>query len=176
MARRGPGLKDGRTASEEVGRAKASPPLLPLIPIADLFMNAEVGGMPETVQDWLEVASDRARDASALRGQERHLAAIYMLGYAVECTLKAHLVLLNKRPPTGRAGHDLRGMWEEAGFKRNDLSGVRRWFIDQWTTDLRYEKELPGNSDPEELYKAGIHVVGFLQTRLRWNKRRPGRQ
>ena len=93
---------------------------------------------PSTAQSWLDVAHERGKDAHKLRETDRALAAIYMAGYLVECTLKAFLHREGKRYPTsGREGHNLQGLWEAAGFKLNDLQGTRRLFLETWDTGLR---------------------------------------
>ena len=127
--------------------------------------------MANTVYDFLEVAQERSIDASTLKREGRFLAAIYLAGYAVECKLKALLQSRGKRFPTsGQQGHHLRGLWEAAGLKLDDLHGARRLFIDFWTTSLRYEQSLPDGTDFESLYQGSVELVGYLQKRIRDSK------
>lgn len=118
--------------------------------------------------DWNRVAEERGADARALYEKARMLAAIYMLGYHIECNLKAYLAQKGKPFPTyGREGHNLRGLWEAAGFKTHDLFGERRWFVAEWDTGLRYRLCLPLAVDPSELYRAGVKLAGYIQLQMR---------
>jgi hypothetical protein len=120
--------------------------------------------VPNTADEWLTVAEERGRDAAALKGYPRELAAIYMMGYVVECHLKAYLRSRNAADDwRGRAGHDLLALWENCGFKRLDVSGNRRLFLDNWATDLRYEKELGTRGDFDSLFNGAIDLVGYVQ-------------
>ena len=110
-------------------------------------------------------------DASTLKHQGRLLAAVYMAGYAVECKLKALLQSRGKRFPTrGQEGHHLRGLWEAAGLKLDDLRGNRRLFLDFWTTDLRYEQALSDSTDFDALYLGSVELAGYVQKRMRQGK------
>lgn len=128
--------------------------------------------MPDTVQEWRDVAQERGADAAALKEKQRHLAAVYMLGYLIECNLKAYITLQGSTPTTrGSAGHDLRGLWEAAGFKLTDVKGAKRWFVETWSTALRYEEGLPPDTDFGELFEAGLHLVGYIQSKMRWARK-----
>ena len=123
------------------------------------------------LDSFLEAARERGMDASTLRREKRLLAAIYMAGYAVECGLKALLQRMGKRfPRSGSEGHHLRGLWEAAGLKLDDVRGYRRLFMDFWTTDLRYEHSLPDGTDFESLYQGSVELVGYIQKRVRDSK------
>jgi hypothetical protein len=120
------------------------------------------------VSDFGDVASERGQDATVLRREGRRLAAVYMVGYVVECRLKDYL--RRRRisfPAAGRGGHHLRGLWEAAGFRVSDLSGAKRLFIDQWSTSLRYECLLPAGIDSNSLYQGAVELVGYIQVRTR---------
>jgi hypothetical protein len=121
--------------------------------------------------NFLEVARERGVDASTLKREKRFLAATYMAGYAVECGLKALLQRTGKRFPTsGSEGHHLRGLWEAAGLKLDDIHGYSRLFMDVWTTTLRYEHSLPDGMDFESLYQGSIDLIGYIQKRIRGSK------
>src|SRR4051812_42654219 len=99
---------------------------------------------PTTIQDWLQVANERAADADAMMPHRpSSVGPGYIAGYAVECTLKAYLQRLNTPYPTsGRAGHDLRGLWNASRLRVADLGdrhGEKAFYLHSWTTDLRYE-------------------------------------
>jgi len=125
------------------------------------------------LDSFLEAARERGMDASTLKREKRLLAAIYMAGYAVECGLKALLQRMRKRfPRSGSEGHHLRGLWEAAGLKLDDIRGYRRLFMDFWTTNLRYEHSLPDGTDFEALYRGSVELVGYIQKRIRDGKER----
>ncbi|HLH69138.1 MAG TPA: HEPN domain-containing protein [Candidatus Dormibacteraeota bacterium] len=124
---------------------------------------------------YLAAANERSTDARRLFDTGRHCGAIYMAGYAVECRLKALLEGLGRNfPRAGASGHDLYRLWEAAGFRLQDLKGYRRDFVMTWSTDLRYQPDLPKGANADVLYKGAIELCGYLQTRLR-NLRRPVR-
>src|SRR5712692_6571320 len=125
------------------------------------------------LDSFLEAARERGMDASTLKREKRLLAAVYMAGYAVECGLKALLQRMGKRfPRSGSEGHHLRGLWEAAGLKLDDVRGYRRLFMDFWTTNLRYEHSLPDGTDFEALYQGRVELVGYIQKRIRDGKER----
>lgn len=127
--------------------------------------------MPSTVDSWRSVAHERSVDSRRLKEQQRCLAAVYVLGYVIECYLKAYLLRIGKKPPTsGRSGHDLRGLWEAAGLKPHDFTAGKRWFVQQWYTGLRYEVSLPENINFEDLCSEGYKLIGFIQNKIRWAK------
>ncbi len=129
--------------------------------------------MPNTCAAWLEVSAERASDSHILMNQGRPLAAIYMAGYAVECKLKALLVSVGKVPRTnGPRGHDLRTLWEMAGFRLSDMPGLRRLFLDTWATALRYECALPDGSDHQALFKGAQELASFIHVRIRRRRNR----
>ena len=120
--------------------------------------------MPNTAKEWLQVADERGKDAATLK-KTRRLAAIYIIGYAVECHLKAYLQFMNKPyPRSGQAGHDLFALWEACGFKRNDFRGNRRLFLNTWTTNLRYEPKLENEGNFSSLFKGAFELIGYIQT------------
>ncbi len=88
-----------------------------------------------TVAEWEQVAKDRYQDAQSLDTQGRHVAAVYMAGYAIECYLKAYIRHRGGKVPTsGREGHNLGGLWQASGFRLTDLQdtqGNRNYFITQ---------------------------------------------
>jgi hypothetical protein len=134
---------------------------------------------PNTAQDWLAVAKERASDAEAIHKQyPNSVGAIYLAGYAIECTLKA---LLQKRgisyPTSGREGHNLQGLWKAARFQFSDLQdtqGTQTFFLEKWSTDLRYETALPVNIglEVQELMTGAKHLSGRIRTEIRRSKPR----
>lgn len=99
------------------------------------------------------------------------IGCVYMAGYAIECSLKALLQSTNKAfPKHGQEGHNLRGLWETAGFKLSDLSdstGSRTFFIESWSTALRYELVSESSLPLTELVDGAKHLTGWIQTRIR---------
>jgi hypothetical protein len=128
---------------------------------------------PTSYAEWVSVARERASDANALvREAPRPVAAVYMAGYAIECSLKAYLNRYGRPFSThGREGHDLRGLWEQADFRLSDLgdsAGETTFFIERWSTNLRYEVHLEGGLDAGELVRAAATLSGNVQSKLRW--------
>lgn len=96
---------------------------------------------------------------------------VYMAGYAVECMLKAYLQRFGIPFPTsGSEGHNLRGLWEQSDLQLSDLKdqrGHRAFFIQHWSTDMRYETDFSQNHTSEELVQAAKQIAGNLQNRMR---------
>lgn len=114
-------------------------------------------------------------DAALARAREsRHLAegghmcgALYLAGYVVECRLKTLLSKMGKKvPKSGKAGHDLLGLWQEAGLRREDLSGFRRAFLDFWKTDMRYSATFKSEHSPEDLLGGARDLAGYVTKRI----------
>jgi hypothetical protein len=126
---------------------------------------------PDTWEDWRSVANERMMDArSLLLARANSVAPVYLAGYAIECSLKA---LLQRRgtgfPTYGSEGHNLRSLWASVGFTLGDISGAGgsgTYYIESWSTDLRYQVTENFPSTCEELLTGAAHLVGFLQTRL----------
>lgn len=134
---------------------------------------------PNSCEQWLDVASDRATDARALASHcpSRGTAAVYMAGYAIECSLKALLHRLQRRFPTsGAGGHDLRSLWQAAGLPLSDLgdsSGAKTFFIECWSTDLRYERVIEDTTiTAADLLVGAAQIVSYLQNLVKRYKRR----
>ena len=137
--------------------------------------------MPDTWEDWREVANERMQDAkSMLPARSASVGAIYLAGYAVECSLKA---LLQRRgvgfPRQGSEGHHLRGLWASAGFTLRDIpgnKGCETYYVEHWSTNLRYlvTESFPGSS--EEMLAGAASLVRLLQTRLARERGRRRRQ
>ena len=89
------------------------------------------------------MAQERAADARILYDRGRSVAAVYLAGYAVECSLKAYLQRIGRGFPTsGQAGHDLRELWSVCGFRLaalGDSQGNRTYFVERWNTGLWYD-------------------------------------
>lgn len=123
---------------------------------------------PATVQEWFDVARERGEDAtSMLSDRVTSIGPVYMVGYAVESALKAYLHRKGiPRPATGQSGHDLRALWKATRFRLSDIkdnSGCATYFIETWTTALRYQAYLPdGTPDSGALVRAALRLVGFI--------------
>lgn len=131
---------------------------------------------PATANDWTTVANERAQDARAiLLARPPSIGSVYLAGYSVECSLKAVLKARNRPFATaGASGHDLRGLWEAAGFRLSDLSdtnGAKAFFLQHWSTDLRYESKTQDiGIGAQDLLAAAGAISGWLQTRARREK------
>ena len=127
---------------------------------------------PNSVEDWLSVATERGDDARAnLNMRPGSVGPVYLAGYAIECSLKALLRAKGKPFPASRsAGHDLQGLWEACGFRLSDLrdsNGAKDFFIEEWSTDLRYETTPPERLPAQELLTGAGDLTGWIQTRVR---------
>ena len=132
---------------------------------------------PNSVEEWIAVANERASDARANLGTRPGSAGpVYMAGYAIECSLKALLRARGKPFPTsGSGGHDLLGLWEAAGLRLSDLrdpSGARTFYIEQWSTDLRYETVPPAAFPAEDLLTGAGSLTGWIQSLVKRSKAR----
>jgi HEPN domain-containing protein len=131
---------------------------------------------PGSADEWREVASERMSDARVL-GEERPDSAgpVYMAGYAIECSLKAYLRSQNRSVPTrGAAGHDLRGLWEAAGFRLGDLKddqGIKTFFIEHWSTDLRYEISTGSPLPTAGLLEGACKLMSWIQKQIKRARR-----
>lgn len=115
-----------------------------------------------------DAARARAREAVLMRQHEYDVAAVYLAGYVVECQLKVLLNRQGKRFATrGREGHDLGGLWEQAGLRAQDLSGHRAEFLRFWSTSLRYDAVLPQGVDVENLLAGSRELASMVAVRIR---------
>ena len=133
---------------------------------------------PTTAQDWIIVAEQRLADARAiLKERPDSVGSVYMAGYAIECALKG---LLQKRgiasPKRGQEGHDLMGLLKTSGLRMseiNDPKGIKTFFIQEWTTDWRYETSLPnGGMELSELVEGAAQLLGWIKLQIRPRRRR----
>lgn len=128
--------------------------------------------MPDSSQEWQTVALQRGEDADAmLPERSQSPGPTYMAGYAIECMLKAYLQRFGIPFPTsGSEGHDLRALWKKADLRASDLRdqrGHRAYFLEHWSTDMRYQSESPQNHTAEELVQAARQLAGHVKTLMR---------
>jgi len=138
---------------------------------------------PNSCEEWINVSKERQDDARALaESRKESTAPVYMAGYAVEASLKAYLKNDNKTfPKKGDAGHNLRGLWNRAGFKKRDIkdeSGETAFFIENWSTDLRYEvsPQAVQINDPALLVEAAGKLAGWVQRLIRRKNLKRGKR
>ena len=134
---------------------------------------------PTTYKDWMEVANYRAMDAEAIKEkQPSSVGSVYMAGYAIECSLKA---LLQKRgiptPTYGKEGHNLHELWRKSGLRFSDLQdtqGTQTFFLQDWNTNLRYQRDLPDRLGLEikDLLEGAKQLNQWIQTQIRRSKPR----
>ena len=131
---------------------------------------------PHTAETWLAVAKERATDAQAInKHRPTSVGAVYLAGYAIECSLKA---LLQKRgtefPKHGREGHNLRNLWAASKFRLSDLrdvKGSKAFFIDKWDTALRYDADFESSIEIKELLQGAKELTGYIQNCIRRQRR-----
>ncbi len=126
---------------------------------------------PDKWEDWLNIATERSKDADKLSERDNRAGSIYMAGYAIECSLKAYLKKTGKRfPAAGSAGHNLKELWRASGFRLKDLrddKGEITFYIEEWSTDLRYAGEYSFPAQPEVLLQGAKNLVGRIQAYVR---------
>jgi HEPN domain-containing protein len=129
---------------------------------------------PTTAQDWIIVAEQRLADAEAiLKERPDSVGSLYMAGYAIECSLKAFLQKRSIRSPRhGSEGHNLRSLWQASKlrlFELQDRKGVQTFFLEEWTTDWRYEKEIPIKTgiNNQELVEGAKKLSRWIQSKSR---------
>jgi len=126
---------------------------------------------PNTAQEWIDVAKERAADVEALKQRLNPVGAVYMAGYAIECSLKAYLQREGKPLPTsGSEGHNLKGLWKASGFRFGDLpdtAGEKTFYIEHWNTALRYESAYDFPVPIESLVEGAKELTGWIQKQIR---------
>ncbi len=132
---------------------------------------------PANKEEWLEVAEARSRDAKTLKDSPLcAIAAVYMAGYAVESSLKAYCVQQNKSNTwRGASGHNLKSIWKESGLRLSDMNdhdGTRTFFLEEWSTDLRYCSKFDFIHSTGDLIEASNKLKGFINQRIKRNPRR----
>ncbi len=131
---------------------------------------------PSTPEEWLEIAGERAADAAAmLTSRQSSVGPVYMAGYAVECALKAYLQRRGRKWPKGKEGHDARGLWRASEFQLRDLkdrNGAKSFFVQDWSTNLRYRAQLGTDIEASELVKGAQQLSGWIRQQIRRAARR----
>lgn len=133
--------------------------------------------IPSTSEQWLAIAKERGTEAEIINEHLPHsVGAVYLAGYAIECSLKAFLQKQNKCfPKHGKEGHNLKGLWKASNFRLSDLNdynGSKTFFVDNWQTDLRYQTQLDSTLTQEELIKGAKELAGWIQKQIRRYRRR----
>lgn len=133
-----------------------------------------------SVGEWLSVANERTADAEAIfQGRGTSAGSIYMVGYGIECSLKAYLKASGlPLPQSGPGGHNLVALWKRSGFRKRDIGGHLgscTFYFELWHTGMRYFSELDLNGMTHaELLIGARQITGWLQTQVR-RKMRKGR-
>lgn len=131
---------------------------------------------PTTSKQWMEVGNQRAADAIAIHSKREHsVGSFYLVGYAIECSLKAYLLTRGTPVPTqGRAGHDLKELWRASQLRLQDLSdndGCKAFYLFSWSTNYRYCLVFQGPPQ-DTLIKRAKELTGWIQTLVRRRLRR----
>ena len=132
---------------------------------------------PASADGWIVIARERGADAAAMLPQRQDSTGpVYMAGYAIECALKAYLTDRGiARPAGGRTGHDLRGLWKTSGFRLADLNdpqGTKSFYVEGWSTDLRYRHRLDTPRSTAEMVEGARVLSSWIQMRLKRPRRR----
>jgi hypothetical protein len=133
--------------------------------------------MDINARQYYRVAYQRYEDGVLLLGISRPAAAIYLTGYAVECILKALLVMYTPSGQRanvlamfrGAVGHDIDWLRERLIQRIGRLPvGENRHvsLVSTWSTDLRYK---PGPGDPEDaeaFLAAARSILGWANGKM----------
>ena len=127
-------------------------------------------GTRVTRAEWQRLADERVRDAAGLLSTKRWSAAYYLAGYAVECGLKACVVVYVKRNADvvfrekkyseNCWTHDFEALVKLAGLKAqrdadassNSALSVNWQTVKDWKETVRYLRKT--RSEAEKLYQA----------------------
>jgi hypothetical protein len=118
---------------------------------------------------YYRVAYQRLDDGTALLGINRPRAAIYLTGYAVECILKALLLVstpAGERPEVlatfrGAVAHNIDWLRDRLIQRIGGLPVTENRhvsLVSSWSTDLRYEPG-PGDHDDAEAFVASADSI-----------------
>jgi hypothetical protein len=118
---------------------------------------------------YYRVAFQRLDDGNALLTISRPRAAVYLTGYAVECILKALLVMstpAGERPAMlatfrGAIAHNIEWLRDRLIERIGRLPVIENRhvsLVSSWSTDLRYEPG-PGNRDDAEAFLASATAI-----------------
>lgn len=134
------------------------------------FIERFGGGMndPKSPTEWRASATARRRDAGALEAAERHLAAHYFLGFAVECSVKSLLAHNARFAQKMRQSHNLVELLELSGVPRQKIPKGLRRVAETRDVSLRYQAEIPSDVASEDL--------PLLQALLSWTSTRASRE
>jgi HEPN domain-containing protein len=133
---------------------------------------------PSIVRRFWRAAEQRFTAAEFLYGSERNLDAVYLAGYAVECSLKALILArtvarqhdsLISRAFRGRRGHDfedLRAMLRERSVALPIKVAVDLRQVASWSTDLRYEVGRMSNEDAHAFLEAVRRILNWVDKSL----------
>jgi HEPN domain-containing protein len=136
--------------------------------------------------DQKDASKNRREDAVALQAEKRWRGAMYMMGYAIECALKAKLMELfgertlsalqqRLRVKRGEPDLDLKthsidrliSLLPEAERVRKQLTApdMRSHYTlcTTWTTDWRYTPDPANRIDCDEFLKAGVRILEFIE-------------
>jgi HEPN domain len=132
---------------------------------------------PTTPTQWMEVGNQRAADAIAIHSMREHsVGSFYLVGYAIECSLKAYLLARGTPVPRhGRAGHDLRELWRASQLRLQDLNdgdGCKAFYLFSWSTNYRYSLVFQCAHSKNTLIKRAQELTGWIQTLVRRRLRR----
>ena len=101
--------------------------------------------MKINADQYLDASRHRADTARRLYEANRHAAAIYFAGVAVECLLRAYVV---RRDPTFDSRHDLSDLFKRSELKDfimiNDRRAIGAWLGEvwsKWKNDYRYASD-----------------------------------
>jgi HEPN domain-containing protein len=130
------------------------------------------------VRRFLTVAKQRFEEAQLLNQFDRQTVAVYLAGYAVECSLKA--LLLSAATDRqfrslmtsfrGKAGHEFE--WLKAKYVKRGGAPfppeIAKAFtaVSHWTTDLRYKTGLTPPREADLFLRSAEEIIRWATKRL----------
>jgi HEPN domain-containing protein len=132
---------------------------------------------PLTPRDFQRAADQRLTTAEFLRDSGYNLDAMYLAGYAIECTLKALILELTrimdrpdtlKKISTGKKMHDnevLAGLLKDLG-QPLPVVLAKKFRRYEWTTDLRYETGRTASGETRGFLKVAKETCDWVKGKL----------
>lgn len=133
--------------------------------------------MPSSSQDFQRAARQRLSTAEFLLDHRYNLDAMYLAGYAVECTLKALILKVTlpaerpdvlKKISSGKKMHDPEVLGEilKRCGRPIPLELVKRFRRSGWSTALRYESGRTDTAETRAFLKTAKAVYDWVEGQL----------
>lgn len=118
---------------------------------------------------FMMVAQERYADAKALASKKRWSGAIYLAGYAIECSLKAYLCRMRREPTLSAQyrTHDLVQLRDAAvAIASDDLVVETLQTLPNWSSVYRYGTRSPGTSTVYDFVSQAGDILRCLSKQM----------